>query len=114
MIRRKMKKIRVLMVGAALLLLCGNDAIAQTNISQNHDTLRLTIDQALEIALSDNQSIKIAEAELERVDYLKKESWYALLPDLNTTMQYTNNIYKQIFFSDFFPGGKMEVGSTHS
>lgn len=114
MIRRKMKKIRVLMLGAVLLLLCGNDAIAQTNISQNHDTLRLTIDQALEIALSDNPSIKIAEAELERVDYLKKESWNALLPDLNTTMQYTNNIYKQIFFSDFFPGGKMEVGSTHS
>jgi len=78
------------------------------------DTLRLTVEQALEIALNENLNIKIAGAELERVDYLKQENWYALLPSVGASGQYSNNIMKPVFFSDFFPGGKMEVGSTHS
>ena len=78
------------------------------------DTLRLTVEQALEIALNENLNIKIAGAELERVDYLKQENWYALLPSVAASGQYSNNIMKPVFFSDFFPGGKMEVGSTHS
>jgi len=82
--------------------------------TEQKDTLQLTIEKALEIAMSDNLNIKIADAELERVDYLKKENWYALLPSVNGSAQYTNNIMKPVFFSDFFPGGKMEVGSTHS
>jgi len=78
------------------------------------DTLRLTVEEALEIALSENLNIKIAGAELERVDYLKQENWYALLPSVGASGQYSNNILKPVFFSDFFPGGKMEVGSKHS
>jgi outer membrane protein TolC len=78
------------------------------------DTLRLTVEEALEIALSENLNIKIAGAELERVDYLKQENWYALLPSVGASGQYSNNIMKPVFFSDFFPGGKMEVGSKHS
>lgn len=78
------------------------------------DTLRLTVEEALEIALNENLNIKIADAELERVDYLRQENWYALLPSVNASGQYSNNIMKPVFFSDFFPGGKMEVGSKHS
>lgn len=78
------------------------------------DTLRLTVEEALEIALSENLNIKIAGAELERVDYLKQENWYALLPSVGASGQYSNNILKPVFFSDFFPDGKMEVGSKHS
>lgn len=78
------------------------------------DTLRLTVEEALEIALSENLNIKIAGAELERVDYLKQENWYALLPSVGASGQYSNNILKPVFFSDFFPSGKMEVGSKHS
>ncbi len=78
------------------------------------DTLRLTVEEALEIALNENLNIKIADTELERVDYLRQENWYALLPSVNASGQYSNNILKPVFFSDFFPGGKMEVGSQHS
>lgn len=78
------------------------------------DTLRLTVEEALELALNENLNIKIADAELERVDYLRQENWYALLPSVNASGQYSNNIMKPVFFSDFFPGGKMEVGSKHS
>lgn len=76
--------------------------------------LSLTIEQALELALNENLSVKIAEQEIVRIDWLKRENWYALLPAFNANAQYTNNILKPVFFSDFFPGGKMEVGSTNS
>ena len=111
MIRRKIKHIQsaIAVIG---LLLFGEMTYAQP--AARPDTLRITVEQALEIALNDNLNIKIAGAELERVDYMKKESWYAMLPSLSTNATYTNNIYKQLFFSDFFPGGSMEVGSTHS
>jgi len=111
MIRRKIKHIQSAIAVVGLLLL-GEMTYAQP--AAKPDTLRITVEQALEIALNDNLNIKIAGAELERVDYMKKESWYAMLPSLSTNATYTNNIYKQLFFSDFFPGGSMEVGSTHS
>jgi outer membrane protein len=76
--------------------------------------LVLTLEKAVELAMDQNLTVKIADQEIERVDWLKKENWYALLPSLSGNAQYTNNILKPVFFSDFFPGGKMEVGSTHS
>ena len=36
------------------------------------DTLRITLPQALEIALSESPTIKIADMEIERMDYSKK------------------------------------------
>ncbi|MFA6335674.1 MAG: TolC family protein [Bacteroidales bacterium] len=109
MIKGILKNLKAVTMIMALSFI-GTTLSAQT---EPQDTLRLTIEQALEIALSDNLNIKIADAELERVDYLKQESWYSLLPSLNGSAQYTNNVYKQIFFSDFFPGGSMKVGSKH-
>lgn len=78
------------------------------------ETLTLTVERALEIALNENLSVKIAGEEIKRVDWLKRENWYSLLPSLGTNAQYTNNILKPVFFSDFFPGGKMEIGATNS
>ena len=77
-------------------------------------TLTLTIDQALEIAVNENLSVKIADEEIKRVDWLKTENWYSLLPSLSANAQYVNNILKPVFFADFFPGGKMEMGATNS
>ncbi len=78
------------------------------------EDLRLTIDKALEIAVDQNLSVKIADEEIARVDWLKRENWYMLLPSVGANAQYTNNVLKPVFFSDFFPGGKMEIGSTNS
>ena len=77
-------------------------------------SLRLTLDEALRIAMDENLSVKIADEEIARVNWSRKESWYMLLPSATGNAQYTNNVLKPVFFSDFFPGGKMEVGSTHS
>jgi outer membrane protein TolC len=51
------------------------------------DTLRINLEQALQIALSDNPTIKIAEQEIKRVDYSKQSAWLGLLPTVNGTAQ---------------------------
>ncbi len=94
-----------------MVLATTNGIIAQDT---GEKALAITIEQALEIALNQNLSVKIAEEEIVRIDWLKRENWYALLPAFNANAQYSNNILKPVFFSDFFPGGKMEVGSTNS
>jgi outer membrane protein TolC len=53
----------------------------------NKDTLRVNLEQALQIALSDNPTIKIAEQEIKRVDYSKQSAWLGLLPTVNGTAQ---------------------------
>jgi outer membrane protein TolC len=60
--------------------------------TQTADTLRINLEQALDIALSDNLTVKIAEQEVERVDYSKKAAWYGLLPTLDATAQYAKYV----------------------
>lgn len=53
--------------------------------------LKLTLDDALSIALSDNPTIKVAEQQIEVKKISKDEAWQALLPsaDFSGTVQYT-------------------------
>ena len=50
---------------------------------QSRDTLRVNLEIALQVALSDNPMIQIADQEIKRVDYAKKEAWYGLIPTLS-------------------------------
>ena len=43
-------------------------------------TMHLTLDKAIELALSDNPTIKIAEQEIQLKEVAKKEAWQNLLP----------------------------------
>lgn len=67
------------------------------------DTLKLTLPQALEIALSESPTIKIADMEIERVDYSKKEKLGGLLPNVNLGLSYSRTLKKQKMFFDI-PG----------
>ena len=53
--------------------------------------LKLTLDDALQIALSENPTIRVAEQQIEVKKISKDEAWQALLPsaDFNGTVQYT-------------------------
>ena len=54
---------------------------------QRRDTLRINLETALQVALSDNPLIQIAGEEIKRVDYSKKEAWYGLIPTISGTGQ---------------------------
>ena len=53
--------------------------------------LKLTLDDALKIAVSENPTIKVAEQQIEVKKISKDEAWQSLLPsvDFNGTIQYT-------------------------
>ena len=54
--------------------------------------LRLTLDDAIQMALSENPTIKVADLDVERYDYVKKETRGNLLPSLSASGEYTRAI----------------------
>ena len=58
---------------------------------QEGKVLQLTLEQAIEIALNENPTIRIAEQDIELKKVSQKEAWQNLLPtvDLNGGMTYT-------------------------
>lgn len=80
------------------------------------DTLRVDLSSALEIALSENPTIKIADKEIERVDYSRKETLSGFFPTISAGGNYNRNIKKPVIF---LPAGSpfgtvLEIGSDNS
>ena len=84
----------------AALALCAMSAMAQ-------ETLRLTLDQAIEIALSDNPTIEVAEQTVELKRISDKETVLGLLPEASLSGSYTRTIKKQTMV---MMGQKIEIG----
>lgn len=59
------------------------------------ETLNVTLDECIRIALSDNPSIIVADMEIQRVDYSKKETLGQLFPQVNFTANYSRTLAKQ-------------------
>lgn len=57
--------------------------------------MHLTLDQALDLALSENPTIRVAQIEIERFDYVKRQTWGAWIPQIAVTGTYTRSIVKQ-------------------
>lgn len=63
--------------------------------------LVITLDQALQIALSENLSVKVADKEIERTDYAKKGTYASLFPQIDISGAYQRTIKKQVMYMDF-------------
>ncbi len=77
----------------------------------------LTLDQALQIALSENASVRIADLEIERTGYARKGSYATLFPQIDGSGSYQRTIKKQVMYMDFdMPGmgGGSSEGSSAS
>ncbi len=57
-------------------------------------SMQLTLNQAIEIALSDNPTVQIAEEEIQRYDYVKQQAWGNLLPQISASGQYSRSVVK--------------------
>ncbi|MBR3883693.1 MAG: TolC family protein [Bacteroidaceae bacterium] len=55
-------------------------------------TMHLTLDKAIELALSENPTIKVAEQEIQLKEVSKKEAWQNLLPSITLDGTVTYNI----------------------
>ncbi|MBP5643143.1 MAG: TolC family protein [Bacteroidales bacterium] len=85
------------------------------NAQQVQDSLIITLDQAIEIALEESNSIKIADLTIKKSGYAKKGSYAALYPNIAASGSYQRTIKKQIMAMDF--GGQameIEVGKWNN
>lgn len=70
--------------------------------------LQLTLDQALEIALSESNTIKIADMTIEKSGYAKKGSYASLYPNITGSGSYQRTLLKQVMVMDM-NGNPMEI-----
>ena len=84
----------------AAICLCAMGATAQ-------EKLALTLEQAIEIALSDNPTIQVAEQSVQLKKISNKETVMGLLPEASLAGSYTRTIKKQTMV---MMGQKIEIG----
>ena len=100
-----------------LLVLAGIAAVpamAQENsevVATSSEPMVLTLEQALEIALSDNPTVKIADKTIETKKYAKKGTYASLWPEISASATYQRYIKKQTFH---IMGQTMEVGTANN
>ena len=74
--------------------------------------MHLSLNQAIEIALSDNPTIKVADLEIERYDYVYKQTVSSLYPQLSVSGQYSLAIRNQQMAEGLSFGGKNTFNAT--
>ena len=97
---RKMCGIGIRPMMMMALMLCALGAKAQ-------EKLTLTLEQAIEIALSDNPTIQVAEQTIQLKRISDKEAVMGLLPEASLSGAYTRTIRKQVMV---MAGQKFEIG----
>ena len=60
----------------------------------------ISLEQALQIALSENTSVKVADMEIEKTGYARKGTYSSLYPQINGTGSYQRTIKKQVMYMD--------------
>ncbi|MBQ6648835.1 MAG: TolC family protein [Muribaculaceae bacterium] len=70
-------------------------AAVATSLAGNAQALNVTLDECIRIALNDNPSIIVADMEIKRVDYSKKQTLGQLFPQVNFTANYNRTLAKQ-------------------
>ena len=129
-----MRKIKLALCLAAVPALCSHEASAQYRTgpvqadSLVQQTLSaadtasvpvvITLEQALQIALSENVSVKVADQEIQRSSYARKGTYASLFPQIDLSGTYQRTIKKQVMYMDFdmgtAGGGSSEGDGTGS
>lgn len=89
--------------------------IGSVQAQEVKDTLTLTLNKALEIALSENPTMKVAGQEIKLKKEAKREAYGGLFPEVGLTGSYSRTLKKQTMVMDF--GGEaqtIQVGSDNS
>ena len=108
-----MKKTVILLVAVSSVFCIGAHA---RDVVQQVDTASapksITLEQALQIALSENASVKVADMEIERTGYARKGTYASLFPQIDGNASYQRTIEKQVMYMDFDMGGGTSGGSS--
>lgn len=99
------------------LLVLGGIMVVPAMAQENSESITssapvvLTLEQALEIALSDNPTVKIADQTIETKKYAKKGTYAALWPEISASATYQRYIEKPSFH---IMGQTMKMGTTNN
>lgn len=106
-----MRKKNCLGLCAMAILLC----IGKSATAQSTDSITLSLDQAITIALSENPTIIVSDMEIKRTDYARRETIGGLLPTIDYSGSYSRTLKKQVMYMDM-PGmdDGLEVGLDNS
>ena len=80
-----------------------------------HAQEKITLEEAIEIALSESNTIKIADMTIEKTGYAKKGAYSALYPNISATGNYQRTLKKQVMAMEM--GGQameIEVGMSNN
>jgi outer membrane protein TolC len=97
-----MKKIVLFLIFSAV---AAGSAIAQ------EAPAAISLQEAIQIALSENASVKVADLEIERAGYARKGTYSSLFPKIDGSGSYQRTIKKQVMYMDFNLGGGDAAGS---
>lgn len=90
-----MKQVKFKTIGSIVLMV-----LLPLTATFAQDTLTVSLNKALEISLSESPTIKVANKEIQRVDYSKKERIAGLFPNISASGSYQRALKKQkVFFS---------------
>ncbi len=93
---KSLKKILVLLT----MMIAVSFVNAKESVANLQDTLSLSLQQCIDIALDESPSIRIAQSEIEKIDYANKEKYSGLFPNITASANYSRTLKKQkMFFS---------------
>ena len=84
--------LKILLVAAAL--------VPQTDTVQSVPAV-LSLEKAIEIALSESPTVKVADMEIERTGYARKGTYSSLFPTVDGSASFQRTIKKQVMYMDF-------------
>lgn len=89
-----MNRLKLCILSAAAVFAGLTNAMAQQPV-------QMTLDQALEVALSESNTIKIADMTIEKSGYAKKGSYASLYPNISASGSYQRTLKKQVMVMEF-------------
>ncbi len=85
-----------------LIIVAASVFMLPTIMLKAQDTLTVSLQKAIEISMNKSPTIKVANKEIERVNYSKKERQGGLLPSVSLSLAYQRAIKKQKMYLDGF------------
>ena len=101
------KKIKLAIATAII----AGEALAQQPAVPTDSLLSLSLEECITIALNESPTIKVADMEITRVDYSKKEVLGQLFPNISFNGTYQRTLAKQVTYFDMDMSKSMGGGS---
>lgn len=80
-----------------------------------HAQEKITLDEAINIALSESNTIKIADMTIEKTGYAKKGAYSALYPNISVSGNYQRTLKKQVMVMEMMGDAmEIEVGTNNN